>query len=522
MKVITMIKRQIPVIFGLLVNIFTFSCFAQEGQIRPPAVSEIFYPGEPERLRLMIKNFLDKAEPPSIEGELKGLIVPHAGYEYSGQVAAFAFKLLKNKGFDSVIILGPSHRLYFDGAAVYNIGDFLTPLGIVPVDKELAKKFILANDKIKLDISAHKYEHSIEVELPFLQVVLDKFTPVENSSLTGFSFVPILMSNMSFANCQMLAGVISQAIKGKRVLVIASSDMSHYHDYQTAKTMDNSTLKLIEENRIEELSRALEEGRLELCGAGPVITLMLIMKEAGADRINILNYANSGDVTFDFNRVVGYSAVSFSTPAPIKQEAEKEKINPVRKKGLSNGVNSSFLDDETKKELLHIARKTLEIYLREKKTPEIKTKNPILLEERGAFVTLKKKDQLRGCIGNFLEEPLYLQVPGVAISSAVNDQRFPPVRPEELKDIEIEISVLSPMKRINSLDELVLGKHGIYVRYGDRNGCYLPQVATETGWTKEEFLKHCFMEKARLPADAWEKGAEVSVFTAEVFAESDK
>jgi len=473
------------------------SAQAQEDQIRQPAVSGTFYPSEPAKLKTMVEDFLNKANPPPQEGELKGLVVPHAGYVYSGQVAAFAFKLLEKKRFDTVIILGPSHRVYFDGAVVYNIGDFLTPLGVASVDKKLAGKIVSANAKIKIDTAAHRYEHSIEVQLPFLQTVLSEF-----------NFVPILMSNMNLANCQMLAKTISAIIKDKKTLVIASSDMSHYHDYQTAKAIDAVTLKLIEENKVEELNRALDEGKSELCGGGSVVTLMLIMKELGADKIKVLSYANSGDTTFDFNRVVGYCAVSFSSSHPSGQAVGEKQ-------------GSSALTPEDKKMLLGMARQTLEIFLKERKIPEFKAEGPLLLEKRGAFVTLKKKDGLRGCVGNFAEEPLYIQIPQVAVSSAINDFRFMQVSSDELKDIKIEISILSPMKEVNSLNDIMLGKHGIYVKAGHRTGCFLPQVAQETGWTKEEFLRHCFTDKAGLPPDAWEKGAQVFVFTAEVFSEED-
>ncbi|MCM8765431.1 MAG: AmmeMemoRadiSam system protein B [Candidatus Omnitrophica bacterium] len=458
--------------------------WAQEEQFRQPAVSGLFYPREPEKLEKMIKGFLEEAQVPIIEGEIRGLIVPHAGYEYSGRVAAYAYKLLKDKKFDTVIILGPSHRVFIQEASLYNLGGFLTPLGIVSLDRDLIEE--LTSPEIKPHIEAHRYEHSLEVQLPFLQVVLREF-----------KIVPILINNVETHFCKLVAKKIAEKIKDKNFLVIASTDLSHYHNYQTAENMDKFTLGLIEKNRIEELAESLKKGASELCGAGAVLTFMLLMQELGIDKIKVLKYSHSGEVNFDFSRVVGYSAIAFY----------KEKRD--------------FLSEEVKKELLKIARKTLEVYLKEKRIPEFKIENPSLLEKRGAFVTLKKKGILRGCIGNFEPLPLYLQIQKVALSSALNDFRFLPVRFEELKDIGIEISILSPMREIKSLEELELGKHGIYVTDGLRSGVFLPQVARETGWSKEEFLRNCFLEKAGLPPEAWGKTAKVFVFTAEVFSEKE-
>ncbi|MCM8783979.1 MAG: AmmeMemoRadiSam system protein B [Candidatus Omnitrophica bacterium] len=464
--------------------LFTIFSFAQE-EVRQPVVSGLFYPANSEKLRATIESFLNKVQTPLIEGEIRGLIAPHAGYEYSGEVAAFSYKLLQNKKFDTVVILAPSHGVFIEKAKVFDKGDFLTPLGLVPIDKELINKLISL--EITRDTQAHKYEHAIEVQLPFLQVVLKEF-----------KIVPILINTLELGECKKIAQRIAPAIRDKNFLILASTDLSHYHNYQTARDMDNFTLSLIEQNRSIDLEKALKNGTAELCGGGAVLTLMFLMRELGMDRIKVLKYANSGDTSFDFSRVVGYASVVF-----------------YREKG-------AFLSNEAKKELLKIARETLEVYLKEGKIPEFKVENPFLLEKRGAFVTLKKKDSLRGCIGNFEPLPLYSQIQRVSLSSALNDPRFPAVRPEELKDIEIEISILSPTQEIKSLDELELGKHGIYVTDGLRSGVFLPQVALETGWSKEEFLRNCFVEKAGLPPDAWEKGTKVFVFTAEVFSESDR
>jgi hypothetical protein len=252
-------------------------------------------------------------------------------------------------------------------------------------------------------------------------------------------------------------------------------------------------------------------GEAELCGGAAVYTAILAAKACGANRIKLLEYANSGDVTGDKGKVVGYGAFAI-------MRLKEQEMTPELKKEKGG---SKMLNEKQQKVLLGIARKTIEEYIRTRKMPELKVEDPLLKEKRGVFVTLHKRGMLRGCIGYIMPlEELYKAVSKMAIESSTGDPRFPPVRTEELDEIEIEISVLTVPERINSVDEIEMGKHGVIVKKGYQQGVFLPQVATETGWSKEEFLNRLCYDKAHLPEDAWkDKDTEIYTFSAQVFKE---
>jgi len=272
--------------------------------------------------------------------------------------------------------------------------------------------------------------------------------------------------------------------------------MSHFHSYDAASKMDNATLKEIAELNVDGLYQRLQKGDCELCGAQGVLSLMMLAKQVNG-KGTILNYANSGDVTKDRSRVVGYSSAAFS--------------HPQSDQGLSKK------DQEI---LLKIARKTIEEYVGNGNVPKVDVKESMLLDKRGAFVTLTKKGSLRGCIGYFQPvAPLYKAVSDMAIAASTRDPRFPPVSEEELKDIHIEISVLSPLKLFSETNEIEVGKHGLYMTRGNNAGLLLPQVATEHRWTREEFLRQTCI-KAGLPTQAWkDKATQIYTFSAQIFSE---
>lgn len=280
-------------------------------QIRAPAVAGTFYPSDPAELKSMIEGFLKGAEVREIKGEPIALIVPHAGYIFSGGVAAYAFKAIEGRSFDDVIIIGPSHHASFPGASVYKGEGYRTPLGVVKIDRELVDKLIGLGKGIAFRPYAHLREHCIEVELPFLQTVLKG----------EFRIVPILMSDFSPQNCSRLSAALLELIRGvegrRKVLLIASSDMSHYPAYQDAVRVDRATIEAVrtlDPERIrEEDRRQLSSGVPNLfctmCGLGPVLVVVETAKKLGADSVHFLKYANSGDVPLgDERRVVGYMA----------------------------------------------------------------------------------------------------------------------------------------------------------------------------------------------------------------------
>jgi AmmeMemoRadiSam system protein B/AmmeMemoRadiSam system protein A len=467
-------------------------------EIREPAVAGTFYPEKPDILSRDVKRYLDNAKKEKIEGEIIALVSPHAGYVYSGQVAASAFKLIEGKVFDSVVVVAPSHRVLFKGASVYGRGGYRTPLGVVPIDEEFSKRMMEGRKEIQFLPEAHAQEHSLEVQIPFLQVVLK-----------SFRLIPIVMEpSWSWETCQHLAQAIAETVGGKNVLLIASSDLSHFHSYEKAVQLDKVVLNHIEHFDPAALSRDLGSGRCEACGGGPMISIMLAAKALGANKGKALKYLNSGDVTGDRGRVVGYGAGVF-----YKSVWGTERMREEKKVGVDLG-----LSEEDKKTLHRIAKTVIEDKVKGKVAPEFKIDSPLLKENRGAFVTINKKGQLRGCIG-YIEGrgPLHKTIEEMAEAAAFRDPRFPPVKEKELPELEIEISVLTPLKKITEVNEIEVGKHGIYIKKGWFSGLLLPQVATDYGWDRQTFLEHT-CQKAGLPSNAWkEKDAEIYIFSADIF-----
>jgi AmmeMemoRadiSam system protein B/AmmeMemoRadiSam system protein A len=433
-------------------------------------------------------------------------LAPHAGYRFSGQVDAYAYKQVKGMSFDTVVIIGPSHHFGFPGAALYDSGVFRNPLGDVEVDSVIAKQLIKENPAIKSYPQAHIPEHSIEVQIPFLQ-----------RTLTSFKIVPILIQDFSKQNCDMLSTALANVLKDKKVLLIASTDMTHYPVYDESVKADKVTMTALETMNSDTMRQHLDEYMKKsvpelycmLCGEGPVYVVMDTAKKLGANSVKILKHANSGDVPEGTkDRVVGYMAAAF-------YESDKTE-----KKVSSNNLDSP-LTEEQQERLIKLARETIELYLKNGERIQFEPQDERLKVKQGAFVTLRKQGNLRGCIGHIVPmEPLSDTIIDMAIASATEDPRFRRVTPDEMKDIDIEISVLSIPRRVKSADEIEMGKHGVIVGRGMRKGVFLPQVADETGWDKVTFLQHLCADKAGLPKDAWkDKDTEIDIFTAQVFEE---
>jgi len=468
----------------------------EELPTRKPAVAGSFYPGDKDELNSMIDEFLAKVELPKLEPHIRALVVPHAGYVYSGQVAAYAYKALMGSSpageITRVIIIGNSHQEYFDGASIYPKGYFETPLGKVEIDADFSKKLMEASDKIYFKESAHQQEHSLEVQIPFLQ-----------KTLKNFKIVPIILGNQEGAS-DILINALKNLIDDN-TLIIASSDLSHYPNYKDAQYSDNKVIQAILSGKRENLRETISELEAEnipnlqtcACGHDSIEVVMGLMEGKTA---KLLKYANSGDVTGDKSQVVGYGAIVFTSDK------------------LENELNKA-----EQKRLLEIAKQAVETYIKEGKIIEIKEDNPMLNRPLGAFVTLEENGELRGCIGSFEPViPLYQVVIEMGISAAVNDPRFVPVSKSELDKLEYEISVLSPLKKVNSWQDIEIGKHGVEIRKGSRNGVFLPQVATENSWDLDTFMSTLCTQKAGLSADCWkDPETEIYVFTAQVFDEND-
>ncbi len=486
-------------IIGLVIALNGLVCVGPEEpeMVRDPAVAGQFYPDDKEALAAMVDQMIADAQPPEFEGELIGIQVPHAGYPYSGPTAAHAFKLLS--GLDSVVVvmLGTSHRVLLDRAAVYGSGTWRTPLGDIAVDSEVAKAIVGADPFLASMPEAHRLEHSLEVQVPFLQRVLSRF-----------SVVPVMLLQPSWEQCRAVGRAVAQAAAGRRVLLLASSDLYHGESYDAAKATDGVTIGFLRDFDPEGLYRSLEEREAQACGGAAMVCLMLAARELGADKSIVLHATNSNDVTGERGGYcVGYSAVAF-----VRSDGKKEDSR--------ESATDESLTAEEQASLLRLARSTLEDHVRGRELPECVPATERLGEKRGAFVTLHKHGELRGCIG-YVEavKPLCRAVSDMAVAASTEDPRFPPVTPDELSDIDVEITVLSPLRRIADPESVEVGRHGLVVRKGHNSGLLLPQVPVEQGWNREEFLDGT-CRKAWLPAGAWrDEDTELYVFTGQVFGE---
>ena len=463
------------------------------GQIRPATQANRFYTGNPQELSQEVDSFLALHKNMPIYDSVRAIIVPHAGYYFSGNVAASAYMSIPNdKPFKRIFLLGPSHHEWLDGASVNTEADYYaTPLGNVKVDVETVQKLTDSNSVFSYYPKAHDREHCLEVQLPFLQRRLGNVPPI----------VPIIISTNDFGKLKQIAEVLKPYFNEENLFII-SSDFSHYPSYEDAYEVDALTGKAIETGKVDEFIATLEKnavsGKRNLatsaCGELAIATLMLMM-DTNCKVIHLM-YQNSGDIDHhDHSRVVGYHAFAVV---------------------CTSGKAFSLSSDE-KRMLKKIAYESIKDSLEGKGISRLSHLTDNLLAKCGAFVSLHKQNRLRGCIGHFGEDvPLHEIVAEMARAAAFEDPRFVPVSHEELDDIDIEISVLTPMRRIQSLDEFEMHRHGIYIRKGYRSGTFLPQVADEVNWTKEEFVSHCAQDKAGLGWEGW-RDAELYVYEAIVF-----
>jgi hypothetical protein len=482
------------VLFFLLIPSFA-------GSTKKPSAAGTFYPGDPKKLSEMVDSFILSAPVDKTDERIFALILPHAGYGFSGETAAFGYKLIEGGEYKTIVIIGTGHNYGFNGVSIYPEGRFSTPLGSIEVDRDFAGKLLNRDEEIFFEPKAFEKEHSVEVQLPFLQ-----------RTLVNYKIVPIIIGDCSLLNCNKLALLLKEAI-GERedVLIIVSTDLYHGYDFEEAIKVDKLTLSYIENMDAEGLYYGIREGKLQLCGGFGAVSAIILSRELGENKVRLLKHTDSAEVTG--KKVKGAWTVGYASLAIYQRKA----------RSLSAGGKRDMLNNEEKKKLLEIARKSIATYLKSGKKLDIGESDPLLIKEMGAFVTLNKKGELRGCIGNLVgRKPLYLTVRDMAVEAAVSDPRFTPVTLEELKDIEIEVSVLSPMEIVDSPDNIRLGIDGVLVRKGSRSGVFLPQVATETGWNRDEFLSNLCSHKAGLAPDAWkDKETELLTFTAEVFSEKE-
>jgi AmmeMemoRadiSam system protein B/AmmeMemoRadiSam system protein A len=499
------------VLFVLISILITMESFAQNKTTdRQPFAAGRFYSADKETLKKDLSILFEncKKSPPNLS--VRAIISPHAGYVFSGEIAAAAFSSIpRNAVYKNIFIIASSHVMYFDGASVYNSGDYITPLGKLPVNKEIANKLIIENKVFQFPTDAHVQEHSIEVQLPFIQSYFKELPPI----------VPIIIGTDNENTIKKIAEALKPYFKPENLFVI-SSDFSHYPSYKDAIENDRLTAESIISgnpktflNTIKKNSEKNIKGLVtSMCGWTSGLTLLYLTEGNSHLEYRLLDYSNSGDSPYgNKEEVVGYNAIAVISKTNSQEE------------GYSEGNEFSFSKEE-KNLLFKIAKNSIHSILYNKKRyePEAKNMPPKLLKQYGAFVTLKINGELRGCIGRFISsEPLYKVVGESAVSSAFEDPRFSPLTKEEYEKTDMEITVLGPMKRIHNINEIVLGQNGIYIKKGSSAGTMLPQVAIENNWTVEEFLGYTSRDKAGIGWDGW-KDAEIYIYDGLVLEDNRK
>lgn len=478
-------------------------------QIRMPAVAGQFYPADSTKLLTAIKDFLNDAVTKNT-GKPLALICPHAGYIFAGQIIADSYNQAKNYKYDLIVILGTNHTTEgFNKVALYPGNGFETPLGVSYIDTTVEEELMKSDDDCVFYETPHTKEHSVEVQVPFIQCVFP-----------GVKILPVIIGAPDYEMCVKFGKALAVLAKKHNALIVASSDLSHYPAYDDAESVDENTLTAaasLDSKKLEaEIEKQSSKGTENLvtcaCGEGPILCAIAAAKELGADCGTIISYANSGDCTVgNRQKVVGYGSVVYSIN---KDHPEDYKFS-----NHTSEEKKFELNDEDKKYLLSYARKSIKQYLESETVPLARNFPPNLETNLGAFVTLRKNKDLRGCIGYMREDlPLYGVVGAMAIQSAFNDQRFHPLSEEELPQVEIEISVLTPYKPVKNDDEIVIGRDGVVIKKNNRQAVFLPQVATEMNWDKIELLEN-LCRKAGLQPDDW-KDAQLFTFQAKIFDES--
>jgi len=398
--------------------------------IRNPVVSGQFYPASASQLGAMIEALVSEK---AVKEDVIGLVSPHAGYIYSGPVAGAVFSRVQFK--DTFIIMGPNHTGRGKPLSIMTEGVWRTPLGEVEIDSELAKGILAASRHLAEDSVAHEYEHSIEVQLPFLQYFKG-----------DVKIVPIVLGYAGGAAYKEMGKEIATAIKGvnREVVIVASSDMTHYEPQEQAERKDAQAIAAIVDLNEDELLKRVDELNISMCGYAPTVSLISAARELGANEAELVRYQTSGDTSGDYSSVVGYAGIIL------------KKLHPVAR----------------------LAKRAVETYVKEGKVTEPGELAPEMKEGAGVFVSIHKRGELRGCIGTF--EPTRQNVAeetvANAISSATRDPRFPPIAPSELGELDYSVDVLTRPEPVSGVDQLDPRRYGAIVESGLRRGLLLPDL----------------------------------------------
>ncbi len=544
MRAIRFLGVWLPV---LLLTVGAPSASGQEGKrVRPPARAGQFYEGTRSSLAAQVDRLLERAPTKEVSGRLVALIAPHAGYTFSGLPAAAGFKLLRGTTYTRIILLGVAHTVRLRGCSLPNYTHYRTPLGDVPLDLETCNT-LLGSPPFRQITRAHVDEHSIEVELPFLQ-----------RTLSDFSIVPILVGEMTDADRTKAAEAL-RGLLDDSTLVVVSSDFTHYgarFGYQPFRARIKDNLDKLDHGAVEHILKLDPAGFTDyvnrtgatICGRKSIALLLEVLNPLGDVTATELAYTTSGHLTGDWSHCVSYCTIAFtrgqaeeSAPGSEKAEqpprAEAATTETMVQDGLAPSeaappaegpkpklTGPELVSSDEQQTCLELARQSLEHYFRTGTLLEVDGSkvSADLRECHGCFVTLKKQGQLRGCIGRIVGDmPLYKTIIEYAAHAALRDPRFPPVTRSELPDLHIEISVMTPLERVTDVSDIQVGRDGLLIKVGYNQGLLLPQVAAEYGWDRDTFLAQT-CRKAGLPLDAWKSPpAEIYRFSAQVFGEKE-
>ncbi len=398
--------------------------------IREPVVAGQFYPAVPGQLKQTIRGMVDEKVEKS---EVIGLVLPHAGYIYSGPVVGAVLSRVKFK--DTFIIMCPNHTGRGKLFSIMTSGKWRTPLGEIEIDAELAKQILKDSRYLEEDTAAHLYEHAVEVQLPFLQY----FQP-------GIKFVPIVMAQGNSVTYKEIGRQLAQAVTSvkRETVIVASSDMNHYENQDVVKDKDNQAVEAMLNLDGDELLRRVERFDISMCGYGPAVSMLTAARELGASRAELVRYRTSGDETGDYSSVVGYAGIMVLAMSPVAR----------------------------------LARETVELYVREGKLPTVESVGPEMQERAGVFVSIHKHGELRGCIGTFepITENVAQEIIANAVSSAIRDPRFTPITRNELADLDYSVDVLTQPVPVADKSKLDPKKYGVIVESGWKKGLLLPDL----------------------------------------------
>jgi len=500
-------RRVCFVLLSIFIVMETFS--QSRTSDRQPYAAGRFYSADKETLTNDITQLFESCVKTSAHPTVRAIICPHAGYVYSGKIAASAYSVIdRNTAYKNIFVIGSSHVMAFEGASVYNTGDYVTPLGRLTVNKEIANS--LKKEKLfDFPVNAHLQEHSLEVQMPFIQYYFKNIPPV----------IPIIIATNDVNSIRKIADILRPWFTPENLFII-SSDFSHYPSYKTANEVDNATANAIVSGDPKKFLDVMKKNSYindpglstSMCGWTSGLLLLYLAEGNKYLEFKKIDYCNSGDSKYgNKDEVVGYNAIALTEKNSGTQTA----------KSLSDEVTFS---PKEKEQLISLARDNIKSLLYDKKRISVnkETLPEVLKKPYGAFVTLKINGSLRGCIGRFISsDPLYEVVLESSQSSAFEDPRFPSLTKEELPKTDIEITVLGALRKISSIKEIVLGKHGIYIKKDFRSGTMLPQVATENNWDVEEFLGYTSRDKAGIGWDGW-KDADIYIYEGIVIEEKKK